>query len=377
MKTFGKLPGKVVFPAITFLLLSFLITPAAARAVSSLQEGPEMKAGETANAAEPLLLGKNIEKTISFGEIHSFTLKLKAGQSAEVLIEKQGVAVLATVFAPDGKKIGTFGSISASQGTQPVNIPADSAGEYRIAVRALLKPTPPGRYLIRLNDVHPTSDDELIKLALQSCREKPWRDRDNNFKVNEALDAISRCLGAVAHRVEKNSPQVADTAAEAEADLEYLISRWHWGEFVSEAYRESLVGDFRMLAFAAGEPSTKMAAAIVKGVVEDLKIKAEHCRKSNRGLGDDVDVNVRTIKENRKVDGLYVYYKLGIYAFKKESMPPTSFDRVSSPAHKKLPASWYLIWAGKPGEPEPPLNRLKRIEVEKEKARDGYDLLLP
>jgi hypothetical protein len=116
---------------------------------------------------------------------------------------------------------------------------------------------------------------------------------------------------------------------------------------------------------------------IVNGVVEDLKIKADHCRKSNRGLGDDVDVNVRTIKENRKVDGLYVYYKLGIDAYKNESMPPTSFDRVSSPAHKKLPASWYLIWAGKPGEIEPPLKKMRRIEVDKEKSRDGYDLLLP
>ena len=377
MNTLGKSLGKVACLTIIFLLLPFIFCSAPLWAGSNPQDGPEVKAGETANAVEPLLLGKKIEKTISVGEIHSYDLKLRPGQTAEVLIEKQGVVLTATIFAPDGKRIGTFGSIATNMGNQPVNITAESAGQFRLAISALLKPTPPGRYLIRLNDVHDASDDELIKLALQRCQEKPWQDRDNNFKVNEALESISGCLGGVVFRLGKNYPKMSETADGAKADLDYLISRWHWGEFVSEAYRESVVGDFRMLTFAAGEPKAKMAVTIVNGVVEDLKIKADHCRKSNRGLGDDVDVNVRTIKENRKVDGLYVYYKLGIDAYKNESMPPTSFDRVSSPAHKKLPASWYLIWAGKPGEIEPPLKKMRRIEVDKEKARDGYDLLLP
>lgn len=365
MKTVWKIPGKIAFSAVVCLLISFVFCPAGAKAV------------ETADSVELLVLGKKIEKTLSVGELHSYTLHLKAGQSAEVLIEKQGVAVSASVFAPDGRKIGTYGSIASSMGTQQVDILAESAGQYRIALHTLLKPEPPGRYLIRVEGVHASTDKELAGLALQGCEEKPWRDRDNNFLVNEALGAISQCLGAVAHRLEKHSPQTAGNAAGAKADLDYLIGRWHWGEFVSEAYRESLVGDFRMLASAAGDTDLKRASAITNGVVEDLKIKADNCRKSGRGLGDDIDVLVRTIKENRKVDGLYVYYKLGIYAYKKESMPPTSFDGISSPAHKKLPASWYLIWAGKPGEPEPPLNRLIRIEVEKGKSKDGYDLLIP
>jgi hypothetical protein len=376
MKTIGKIPGKIAYLAIVSLLTSFLFNPATINAASP-PHGPESTAVESEIAVEPLVLDKRIDKTISVGELHSYTLKLNAWQSAAVQIEKQGVAVTATVFSPDKKRISAFGSIASNIGTQQVDILAESAGLYTITVRALIKPAPPGRYLIRLEGLHEASNDDLIRHALQSCEEKPWRDSENNFLVKDSLGAISRCLGAVAHRLEKNSPQIAKSAGGAKADLDYLSSRWHWGEFVSEAYRESLEGDFRMLASAAGEPDGKMAASIVKGVVEDLKIKADNCRKSNRGLGDDVDVIVRTKKESRKVDGLYVYYKLGIYAFKKEIMPPTGFDGVSSPAHKKLPASWYLIWAGKPGEPEPPLNRMRRIEVEKEKARDGYDLLLP
>ncbi|HTY20103.1 MAG TPA: hypothetical protein VMC44_00570 [Geobacteraceae bacterium] len=373
----SNFPGKMTPPVVALLVFTFLFSPAWISAAPVPKDGPVTGGGEAPAAAEPLLLGGKIDKAITVGETHSYIIYLKAGQSADVLIEKQGVALTATVFAPDGRRIGRFGSIASGRGTQEVRILADSPGQYRIALHTMLKPDPPGRYLLRLEAVHAATDKELAGAALQSCEEKPWRDRDDNFLVNEALGAISRCLEAVSQRLEKVSPQTAKTAAQVKGDLDYLIGRWHWGEFVSDAYRESLVGDFRMLAAAAGEPDGERAAAIVKGVAEDLKIKADNCRSSNRGLGDDVDVFVRTIRENRKVDGLYVYYKLGIYAYKKESMPPTSFDRLSSPAHKKLPASWYLIWAGKPGEPEPPLNRLRRIEVEKEKAREGYDLLIP
>ena len=378
MKTIGKIPGKFASLAIASLLITFLFYPAAIMAASNPQEGPESKAVDPGNVVEVLVLGKKIEKIITVGELHSYTLKLKSGQSAEIQIERQGVAVTATVFAPGGRKTGTFGSMASNSGAQQVKILAESAGEYRIAVRALFKPVPPGKYLIRLEGVHEASNDDLARQAMQSCEEKPWRDRENNFLVNEALGAISRCMEAVAHRLEKDSPQVAKSAGRARGDLDYLISRWHWGEFVSEAYRENLVGDFRMLAYAAEEPDIKKASAIINGVVEDLQIKADHCRKSNRGLGKDVEVSVRTVRkrDNKEEGGLLVYYKLGIYEYNSKSKLTERFDRLSSPAKGSLPASKYLIWAVKPGGPESQRNTPERLNVGSGHEKKEFDLML-
>lgn len=341
------------------------------------EEQPQPEAAgttERAQQTELLEMGQPIEKTLAVGEVHAYSLQLGADRSVTVQIEKQGVTAVATLFAPDGDKLGTFGSTTTKQGTEQFTFVTESAGNYRISVRTLFKPLPPGRYLIKLAGVQPASNQEKSARAAQHCQEKNWLDRESNFLVNEALDSISRCAAAVGRKLGGSDSKAGELAAEANAEASYLISRWQWGEFVSAAYQENLVGDFRMLASAAEEPDPGIALAILKAVVEDLKIKADHCRKSNRGLGKDLDVDVKTIRKTKEEPGLVVYYKLYIYAFKKGSMPPERFNRLSSPTSKKLPAGRYLLWAGQPDPP--PLAKLDVLDVVG-KDKIEFDLLVP
>ncbi len=369
--------GKLALAASALSLILSLTVTDTAGAEADPQAQPDARKTETAREPEPLAKGKPVEKTLAVGEAHAYVLKLGAGQSVTVLLEKRGVAAVATLLAPDGEKMGIFGSTASKEGTERIVFVTGSAGIYRIIVRTFFKPSPPGSYLIKFADEHAASDREKSGRTRQSCEEKKWLDRENNFIVNEALGSISQCMTAVAQKLEAKHPKAAELAAAANADVDYLIGRWHWGEFVSADYQESLVGDFRMLASAAEEPDGKRALAMMNGVVKDLKIKADHCRKSNRGLGEGVQVYVRTIQGDKEVNGLIVYYKLGIYAYKRDKMPPRGFDALSSPAHKELPASWYLIWAGKPGQPEPPLEKLQWVDVGEGKRRVDKDLLLP
>ena len=65
----------------------------------------------------------------------------------------------------------------------------------------------------------------------------------------------------------------------------------------------------------------------------------------------------------REASGLIVYYKLGIHQYSRNRLRSIEFDELSSPAHTRLPASYYFIWTARPGDPEPPPDRLKRIDV--------------
>lgn len=300
---------------------------------------------------ETLVAGTTLERDLAVGEVHSFGLNLAADQTASLQLEKRGVAAVVVLFSPAGETLGTYGSTALSRGTERISFLSEDAGEYRLTVRTFFKPSPPGRYLLTLTGVAAATDQDKIARASQSCQQADWFDREDNFLVDEALEGIFVCLSAVAGRLEADFPQAAPLTASAETEVQYLKESWHWGEFVSPAYQENLVQSFTVLASAVREPDPETAFATLNAVVEDLRVKADHCRKSIRGLGADVTVKVQTKNKLREDPGWVVYYKLGIFEFAQQRKP-NRFTELSSPSIGTLPAGRYLIWAWKPGLPE-------------------------
>lgn len=319
--------------------------------------------------------GQSVGNALTVGEAHTYEMALDSAAAATVVLEREGVAVVATLYGPDGRRVETFGSPAIRRGTETFRFVAESAGRYRLTLRTFFQPSPPGRYLLTFAGVHTASLRERAGLTLKHCEEKPWLDREGNFLVDEALDSISQCITAVGEKLEAQFPEATALAGAANAEASYLAERWHWGEFVSTAYQEGLTQNFRMLAVAAGEPDPKRAFAILQSVAEDLSVKADHCRKSNRGLGGDVQVEVRTRAGSEEQPGWVVYYKLGIFEFAR-GRPPERFPAMSSPTSFHLPAAIYLMWAAKPGEPEP-LGREERIRVGGGLPKLTIDLFIP
>ncbi|WP_144400093.1 hypothetical protein [Geobacter pickeringii] len=347
--------------------------------ICSLPAVPVSAAGEGGDGAtlpEPLTPGRRIERPLTVGESHVYALELGSAQAVTVEFDRRGVAAVVTISAPDGQKIGAFGSTTSGEGKETIFFVTEQGGTHRLTVKTFFQPSPAGRYLIRLADVHAASVQELGRVAAQYCEEKRWLDRGNNFLVDEALRSLSRCMVAVAHRLEGGQPKAATVAGEANAEIDYLIGRWRWGEFVSVAYQQSLVADFRMLASAAKEPDAARSFAIVEEVAEDLRIKAEHCRKSSRGLGEDVAVTVKTWRGNSEEPNLLVYYQLGIFEF-TPSRAPESFPQKSSPTRHTLPAGRYLMWAGRPGQAEPPKGSVRRVRIGEGMRQVPLDLFVP
>src|SRR5436309_776184 len=115
------------------LILLFPIQPATAQSgATSLQQGIP------------------IERTLTRGQTHSFSISLEQDQFLELVVDQRGIDVLVRVFSPGGKGLGEFDSPNGSEGPENVSVTASASGVYRIEVVPLeqFENTPPGRYEI-------------------------------------------------------------------------------------------------------------------------------------------------------------------------------------------------------------------------------------
>ena len=352
--------------AVTLLLIVQTTGILALGWAETVQPAPDIRALEK---------GTPIERTLVPGELHSYRLDLRAGEVVAILFERQGVALVGTVSDPAGGRIGRFGSNAARAGPEPVDFTATVSGIYRIDVRTYLPVDPPGRYKVSLAKNAEGSPTGRRGPTASTCIERSWRDHLNNFDVDSALSFIAGCIETVARKLAPDFPRAVDLAADARAEADFLIGRWRWGEVVSPAYEKSLILDFKMLAIAANEPDKNKAHAIMREVADDLKIKAEHCLNSTRGLGQDVTVLVRTKKGNREDPGWIVYYMPRIFEF-ADKHDPERFPKESSPTEHALPAGKYLMWGGRNDQPPPQVHK-HTVKVGEGKTSREWDLSVP
>src|SRR5258708_6373286 len=65
-----------------------------------------------------------IERELSGGQTHVYTVKLNANQIARVIAEQKGVDVVLSIIAPDGAKLFDVDSPTGSGGEEPAAIVA-------------------------------------------------------------------------------------------------------------------------------------------------------------------------------------------------------------------------------------------------------------
>jgi uncharacterized protein YpiB (UPF0302 family) len=134
------------------LLLFFVIT--------FLANTPALNA-QTVKAS--LRLGESVERTISRGQTHTFSVSLNKDQFLQAVVDQRGIDVVVRVFSPDGKSLGEFDSPNGASGPEEVSIISQASGLFRIDVSPLEQQGNPasGRYEIKILDLRPATRDEL------------------------------------------------------------------------------------------------------------------------------------------------------------------------------------------------------------------------
>lgn len=104
-------------------------------------------------AATLLDPSRSIEQQLRGGEEHEYTLQLRAGSFARVVVEQQGIDVVVTAFAPNDKTLGEVDSPNGANGPEPLPIVAAGTGPHRIVVRSFDAKAPAGKYTIRVDEI--------------------------------------------------------------------------------------------------------------------------------------------------------------------------------------------------------------------------------
>jgi CHAT domain-containing protein/Tfp pilus assembly protein PilF len=137
--------------------------------------------------------GKLIKRELAGGERQAYRIELSADQFLKVIVEQQGIDVVAEVSGADGKQILEFDSESRSQGREEISMVAEAAGVFLLAVRPKLEVTSAGSYEIRIEELRAaTSTDRALHGARKQFEEA--LNLEDAGKYSEALQLAERVL---------------------------------------------------------------------------------------------------------------------------------------------------------------------------------------
>src|SRR6266852_4559258 len=114
------------------------------------------------SAATSIQPGTPIERALSAGQTHSFSVSLEQDQLLQLVVDQRGIDVVVRVFSPAGKSLGEFDSPNGNEGPDNVSLISVTSGVYRIDVAPLdqVEDAPPGRYEIRILELRRATEQE-------------------------------------------------------------------------------------------------------------------------------------------------------------------------------------------------------------------------
>jgi CHAT domain-containing protein/Tfp pilus assembly protein PilF len=160
----------------------------------SPQQSPDKASGGgDEKEVRALEAGKSIKDELAGGRRHAYRISLGADQFLKVVVEQQGIDVVAQVSGPDGKQIVEFDSESRLQGREEVSLVAEAAGTFQLIVRPKQNGAPTGSYEIRIEELRVATDtDRALHDARREFEEALKLQRAG--KYNESLPLAERAL---------------------------------------------------------------------------------------------------------------------------------------------------------------------------------------
>src|SRR5215475_7057935 len=196
-RTQGGFREPAVLLTALLLFCPLAVTPsgnAYGRVRSLIQQSKQEPDGSgNEKGVRALEAGKPIKSELAGGQKHAYRISLGADQFLMVIVEQQGIDVVAQVSGPDGKQILEFDSESRSQGREEVSLVAEAAGAFQLIVRPKQNGAPAGSYEIRIEELRVATDTDR---ALHDARRQfeAALKLQRAGKYDEALPLVERAL---------------------------------------------------------------------------------------------------------------------------------------------------------------------------------------
>jgi CHAT domain-containing protein/Tfp pilus assembly protein PilF len=143
----------------------------------------------------PLAADRAFRREIGGSERHYYSVRLKAGEYARLLVEQQGIDVVLTVFDAEVRR-AQADRPNTAHGREAISFIAARDGEHRVEVRSLERIAPRGWYTIRIAEVRPsTPRDESRMAAEQAVTEgETLRARKTAVSLPQGLEKFNQAV---------------------------------------------------------------------------------------------------------------------------------------------------------------------------------------
>ena len=191
----------------------------------STQEAVRRPAGAgDEREVRPLEPGQSVKRELTGGQRHIYQIKLRADQFLKVIVEQQGIDVVAQVLGPDGAQILEVDSESRLRGQEQASLAPEAAGDYRLIVKPKQDRAAAGRYEIWIDELRAaTEDDRALQEASKLLKE--YVKLQGEGQHDEAMPLVERSLEI---REKILGPDHRDVAAALNA---LANTYWNKGEY--------------------------------------------------------------------------------------------------------------------------------------------------
>jgi CHAT domain-containing protein/Tfp pilus assembly protein PilF len=282
-----------------------------------------------------LELGTAVERALSGGESHPYSIALRAGECAVLTLDQRGVDVVIRVVDATGTAVAEFNSESRRDGQEHAEFVAEEAASYQVAVSARYPRDPAGSYAIHLDAIRRATDrDRALAQAYRlETTIEPLRSAgkygDAAVTLTEAVQLAERALGAddpyvaallaklgTAHRSKGDPQQAEQSFRRALAICEAARGLEH----PQTAYTLWLLASLHTAQddYARAEPMIQQALGIFERTVG-----ADHPLVAT-ALSDLADLHSYRGDEQRARAELE-----RAYAIAERTLEPTDFQRIA------------------------------------------------
>lgn len=137
--------------------------------------------------------GSRASVDMDAGTVRNAALRLRSGQSAELVVMQRGIDVAVDVLSPRGALLDSVDSPNGRQGPEPISFVATESGTYRLRIRALAPNEPSGQIEVSVVALRSASETGRLLAERRRARDVAahWLGR-----ANAALPPLSAIADA-------------------------------------------------------------------------------------------------------------------------------------------------------------------------------------
>jgi enterochelin esterase-like enzyme len=180
--------------------------------ISALAAATVLYSSATADGqgSSQLIAGFYQERSLGPGENDVYMVSLNEGEAVVGEADQHGVDLVIDEFGPDGKLIRTVDSLNGTEGPEPIDLTAITAGQYKLVIHTLDPTAKPGKYVMKIDRLL-TVEQNGLRLAEKnypSVIQNLWKDYAKDPSVLGRFVASRKGNGPAVEPIKDDSKDV-------------------------------------------------------------------------------------------------------------------------------------------------------------------------